>query len=312
MGQGLVLGRGEAPGGSRPVAVSSLTVKGAGSGRRARCGVLANGSEPRPGRSEVLGPTAAGLERGGRGAPPPPLPPGATRGFGGPSGCGGRGELSRRGRPRWGHRGAQLCRGAKVTRRDGAGPGLGLLPAPGAGWHRMAQGRCTGHRSCLLLCEPARPHNPVCGAGMAPGVLCGAWWALWVLHGPAALLQVLHGSGPPAVGPAWIHGAGCGSCTAPQIWVQVLRALQCCLQALRGLAVANTGPAWLRSIICGSCMAPWHWVLILHGLEVLGAGPARPCNVVGRSCMALWHWVLTLRGPAAPGADPAQPCGSGC
>lgn len=130
-----------------------------------------------------------------------------------------------------------------------------MLWAPAHSRGRVAQDG-TRHRSCLLLSESVWPHDPVCGAGMAPAILCGA---LWVLHGPAALLQVLHGSVPLAVAPAWMHSADCGSCTAPQTWVQALH-----------------GPAWPHRGKCGSCVAPQHHLWVLHGPVALGTDPARP------------------------------------
>lgn len=163
--------------------------------------------------------------RGGHGASTSP-PSWCYWGLGGPSGCGGHGQLSWHGQPRWGHRRAWLCRGVKVMRQEGADPRL-WAPAHSRG--QMAQD-VTRHRSCLLLSEPVWPHDRVCGAGMALRILCGA---LWVLHGPAALLQVLHGSVPLAVAPAWMHSADCGSCTAPQSWVQALHSPAVLLQGLQ-------------------------------------------------------------------------------
>lgn len=274
------------------------------------------------------GPPGAGTDGGGAGQGTPTSPP---------SWCywGAWGPLWVRGARAAGQ--AQVAavgapRGLALPGSEGdevGGSGLWALLAPGAGWHRMAQGCCTRHWSCLLLAEPVWPLHPVCGAGVALSILCGA---LRVLHGPAAPLQALHGSVLLAVGPARIHTAGCGSSTAPLTWVRVLHG-PAVLFASPAMLMAGT--AWQTRVLhgptasfCGSCTALWHWVLILHGLEVLGAGPARPCDVVDRSCTALWHWVhgpaasgcwscttpwrwvLTLRGPAAPGAGAAPSCGT--
>lgn len=148
-GQGLVLRR-RGPGGSCPLAVSSLTVKGAGGRWPLGAGCWLFGSEPCGGLRVLRG---AGNDGGGGewgAAPGPPTSPPrlVLPGSGGPSvGVCGAGSWA----VRWGHRGAWLCRGQAGEAEHGAGPCPGALACPGP--------------------DPALPHGT--GASVAQGG-CGS------------------------------------------------------------------------------------------------------------------------------------------
>lgn len=158
-------------------------------------------------------------DRWRRGAPSSP-PSWCYWGLGGPSGCGGHGELSWHRRPRWGHRGAWLCRGVRVAGGGHRPRALGSCSSRG----RVAQGGTAGHRTaapgtgpaCLLLSEPMSPsvglawprvscvgHGGHCASCMALQHCCRS------CMDPCPWLRVLHGSTALPVGPAQSHRPGC-------------------------------------------------------------------------------------------------------